>query len=74
MIEDVCVVERNDVMKDNRFVGVNTRSEHITAMLTPEELRVLDKICEDIGHNYGEIIGKALIVYDRLREFVGCEI
>lgn len=58
-------------MTENCIVGVNTRNELISALLTQEEFRVLEKLCESTGHDYAEVIGKALIVYDRLMEFVG---
>lgn len=57
-------------MVENVFASLANRSEHINVKLTLDEFRILEKIIEDTGYDQNDIIGKALIVYNRLREFV----
>lgn len=57
-------------MIENVFASLTNRSEYINMELTLDEFRILEKTTEDTGYDRNNIIGKALIVYDRLREFV----
>lgn len=48
----------------------NTRNENYDIWLTTEESELLEKLWEETGDSYGEIVGKALRVFQKCREFI----